>query len=396
MNGFAGTAASWAAATPAVKTAARVKWRIGERMSRASIGALIRMKSKNGSPLRIAQIAPLWTSIPPTTYGGIELLLALLCDELVDRGHEVTLFASGDCRTKARLEAVIPDNLSALMSRGEALMHEYYMSAALALAMARQGDFDVLHAHLPTGWLPFGAASKTPCLFTFHTSPHTDDEWAMRRFPEVPVCGISHAQIKGASERLGRKFPVVHNGVDFSRYSASFERGKHVAFLGRMSPEKNPLGAIQIAQAAEMPIVLAGVPQNGSEEHYFEQKIRPLIDGDRVKWIGPADFAKKNTLLRDAAALLFPIQWDEPFGLVMIEAMACGTPVVATRRGSVSEVIDEGVTGFSAGTADELVPLVKRAAALDRSAVRANAESRFGHHAMVNAYEALYRGLILR
>jgi glycosyltransferase involved in cell wall biosynthesis len=349
------------------------------------------MNLKNGSLLRIAQIAPLWTPIPPTTYGGIELLLALLCDELAERGHSVTLFASGDCRTKARLEPVIPDNLSSLMGRGEALMHEYYMSAAFAMAMARADEFDVIHAHLPTGWLPFGAASKTPCLFTFHTSPHTDDEWAMRRFPNVPVCGISHAQLAGASARLGRTFPVVYNGVDFSRYDASFESGKYCAFLGRMSPEKNPLGAIRIAQAAGMPIVLAGVPQNGSEEHYFEQKIRPLIDGDRVKWIGAANFEQKNALLRNAAVLVFPIQWDEPFGLVMIEAMACGTPVVAIRRGSVGEVVDEGATGFSALTEDELAPLVARAAALDRRAVQEQARSRFGHGAMVDAYEALYR-----
>ena len=351
------------------------------------------MNPKNGSPLRIAQIAPLWTPIPPETYGGIELLLALLCDELAERGHEVTLFASGDCRTRARLEEVIPANLSALMGRGEALMHEYYMSAALAMAMARADEFDVIHAHLPTGWLPFGAATKTPCLFTFHTSPHADDEWAMRRFPNVPVCGISHAQLAGASARLEREFPVVYNGVDFSRYNASFERGKYLAFLGRMSPEKNPLGAIRIAQSAGYPIVLAGVPQNGSEEHYFEQNIRPLIDGESVRWIGAADFTKKNALLRDAAALLFPIQWDEPFGLVMIEAMACGTPVVAIRRGSVGEVVDEGVTGFSAAEASELAPLVARAVELDRRAVRAGAEARFGHRAMVDAYESLYRKL---
>ncbi len=351
------------------------------------------MNSKIGSPLRIAQIAPLWTPIPPTTYGGIELLLALLCDELSERGHEVTLFASGDCSTKARLEPVIPANLSVLMGRGEALMHEYYMSAALALALARQEDFDVIHAHLPTGWLPFGETSKTPCLFTFHTSPHGDDEWAMRRFPKVPVCGISHTQLAGASARLGRSFPVVYNGVDFSRYEASFERGKYLAFLGRMSPEKNPLGAIRIAQAAGMPIVLAGVPQNGAEEHYFEEKIRPFVDGERVRWIGAADFLKKNALLRDAAALVFPIQWDEPFGLVMIEAMACGTPVLAIRRGSVGEVVDEGVTGFSAGSEEALIPLVERAAALDRRGVRAQAESRFGHGAMVDSYVALYREL---
>jgi glycosyltransferase involved in cell wall biosynthesis len=217
----------------------------------------------------------------------------------------------------------------------------------------------------------------------------------MRKFPNVPVCGISRAQLASASSRLGRDFPVVYNGVQFSRYDALFEPGKYLAFLGRMSPEKNPLGAIRIAKAAGMPIVLAGVPQNGSEEHYFNEKIRPLIDDDRVKWIGPADFTKKNALLRDAAALVFPIQWDEPFGLVMIEAMACGTPVLAIQRGSVSEVVDEGITGFSATTEDALVPLVERAISLDRQTVRTHAESRFGHGAMVDSYESLYRSIML-
>ena len=160
--------------------------------------------------------------------------------------------------------------------------------------------------------------------------------------------------MRGAGVKLGREFPIVYNGCDFDAYEPSFEPGKYLAFLGRMSPEKNPLDAIRIAQAAGMPIVLAGQPQNRRKSRYFAEKIQPLIDGERVRWIGPVNHAQKNELLRNAAALLFPIQWDEPFGLVMIEAMACGTPVVAHRRGSVEEVVDNGVTGFHSSVIDGL------------------------------------------
>ena len=352
------------------------------------------MPTPAGNKLRIAQVAPLWTPIPPSTYGGIELLLALLCDELVARGHDVTLFGSGDCHTAAKLRAVIPVNLGELMSRGDALMYEYYMNAAMASVLAAQDEFDLIHCHLPPAWLPFAAAMRTPCMFTLHTSPHTDDEWVMRNFPKAHAVAISHAQVAAASSRLGRKFPIVYNGVDFARYEASFKLGRHLAFLGRMSREKNPLDSIRVAQAADMPIVLAGKPQNAAEEAYFRDEIQPLIDGDRVRWIGPADHSKKVTLLRDAAALVFPIQWDEPFGLVMIEAMACGAPVLAVRRGSVAEVVDEGVTGFTAATPAELASLVAKACALDRRKVREHAASRFSHTKMVDDYLDHYRSLL--
>jgi len=183
----------------------------------------------------------------------------------------------------------------------------------------------------------------------------------------------------------------VHNGCDFAAYDANFERGQYLAFLGRLSPEKNPLGAIKIARACGLPIVLAGQPMNANENRYFEAEIKPQIDGDQVRWVGGVNHVQKNGLLRNAAALLFPIQWEEPFGLVMIEAMACGTPVVAHRRGSVEEVVDAGITGFHASVLDALPELVPQALALDRGKVREHAQTRFGFSAMVDAYESLYR-----
>ncbi|MEQ1860620.1 MAG: glycosyltransferase family 4 protein [Chthoniobacteraceae bacterium] len=346
--------------------------------------------------LRIAQVAPLWTPIPPRTYGGIELLLKLLCDELVERSHDVTLFASADCHTRARLVPVVDTNLTELLTEGRGYCYEYYTNSMLAEVAARQGEFDLIHFHCSTAWLPGATMLKTPSLFTMHTQPHHDDEWAMRRWPNVAVNGISRAQMQAMTLKLGREFPVVFNGADFDAYEPRYEPGHYLAFLGRLSPEKNPLGAIQVAKALDLPILLAGQPQNAKEHAYFDEQIRPLIDGEMVRAIGAVNHPQKVMLLRNASALLFPIQWDEPFGLVMIEAMACGTPVVAHRRGSVEEVVDQGITGFHAASLDALPDLLAQALQLDRREIRRHAESRFGHRAMVAAYESLYGQLAHR
>jgi glycosyltransferase involved in cell wall biosynthesis len=351
------------------------------------------MKSQR---LRIAQVSPLWTRVPPVNYGGIELLLKLLTDELVDQGHDVTLFASADCDVKGRLHSVLPVCLSDMMGEQRAQCYEHYACAVMADAMARAHEFDILHFHLQPTWLPFAANSPCPSLFTLHTFPLHDDEWVMARYPNVEVSGISHYQLAQASQRLGRKFPVIYNGCDFGAFEPRYEKGEYLAFLGRMSFQKNPGGAIQIAKACGMPIVLAGEPFTVQEEAYFNEHVRPFLNDKDVRWIGSANHQQKAELLRNAAALIFPIQWDEPFGLVMIEAMACGTPVVGVRRGSVAEVIDAGITGFSADTVEELAPLVEQAVKLDRRAVRAHGESRFGFRQMVDGYVSLYRELLER
>ena len=349
-----------------------------------------------GRKLRIAQLSSLWTPIPPLAYGGIERVMKLLIDELVARAHHVTLFSSADCTTAAALHPVCEMNLTELTAANRAYLFEYYANSMVAEVLQQAADFDIIHYHVGTAWIPFAALSPTPSLFTLHTSPTVDDEWIFRRWPGVPVAGISRRQMHGPGLRLGRNFPVVANACDFDAFDPSYERGEYLAFLGRMGPGKNPLDAIRIAHAAGMPLVLAGQPQNGPEEIYFAEQIKPLIDGEVVRWIGPVNHAQKNELLRHAAALLFPIQWDEPFGLVMIEAMACGTPVLAHRRGSVEEVVDDGITGFHAGVMDALVELVPRVLQLDRRTVREHARARFGHHRMVDEYLALYASLLQR
>jgi glycosyltransferase involved in cell wall biosynthesis len=347
----------------------------------------------NPRPLRIAQVSPLWTRIPPVNYGGIELLLKLLVDELVERGHQVTLFATADCQTRGALYSVAEACLTDLMARGEAYAFEHYANAAVAEALRRAQDFDVIHYHLTPGWIPLASLAATPSLFTLHTCAVKDDEWAFARYPGVEVAAISGFQIAGTEARLGRSFPVVYNGCDFAAFEPSFEPGGYLAFLGRMSHAKNPAGAIAIARAVGLPLVLAGQPQNGEEQRYFAEEVEPHIDGKSVRWLGPVNHEQKAELLRHAAALLFPIQWDEPFGLVMIEAMACGTPVVGVKRGSVGEVVTQGVTGYTGAAPGELAELVPQALALDRRVVRSRAESQFGFARMVDAYLELYRAM---
>jgi glycosyltransferase involved in cell wall biosynthesis len=344
--------------------------------------------------LRIAQVAPLWTKVPPATYGGIELLTGLLCDELARRGHEVTLFGTGDSTTAAKLRAVCDENVLDGMAHGTVANYEYYASAAVAEALRAADDFDVIHFHTGNEWIPMGAVAWTRALFTMHTQLGVDDAWVLKKYPQVAVSAISHFQISALEKNIREKIPVVYNGCDFDAFEPSFEPGKYLVFLGRMSHDKNPLDAIRIAKKAGMPIVLAGIAQGKKEVDYFEKLIRPLINGDDVKYVGLVNHAQKNKLLREAAALLFPVQWNEPFGLVMIEAMACGTPVVARNLGSIAEVVDSDITGFHADSAEAMHELVAPALALNRQTVRAHAMSRFGFQRMVDDYEEIYTALL--
>jgi glycosyltransferase involved in cell wall biosynthesis len=346
--------------------------------------------------LRIAILPPLWTPVPPKTYGGVELVVHLLIEELVRQGHDVTLFGTGDSRTSARLEPVCERNIIDIMADDCALVYEAYANAAIARVLARAAGFDILHFHIGMHWAPFATLSQTPSLFTIHTFASCDDRWLARQLPQVTLTGISRYQAAQLAEGTDRKIPVVYNGCDFGAFRPSYEQGRYLAFLGRMSHDKNPLDAIRIARAAGMPIILAGQAQQKKEEAYFEKEIRPLIDGENVRYIGPVNHARKNELLRNAAALVFPVQWPEPFGLVMIEAMACGTPVLARALGSVPEVVDQGVTGFHAGEIDQMQGLLMATLALDRRGVRAQAEARFSYQRMVEGYLELYRGLALK
>ncbi len=348
----------------------------------------------NERKLRIAQVAPLWASIPPATYGGIELIVHLLTNELVRRGHDVTLFASGDSRTDAKLRAVCDENVMALMEKNGASLYEYYANSAAADALRNPDEFDIVHFHAGNSLVPVASLVRTTTVFTMHTFPSADEKWMFARYPNANIVGISRDQVSEFSRIRGREVPVVYNGIDCDRFDPTFGRGEYLAFLGRLSHDKNPLDAIRVAKKVGMPLVLAGRPQNSKEEKYFAENVQQHLDGKNVRWIGPVNHAQKNELLRHAAALLFPVQWPEPFGLVMVEAMACGTPVVARTWGSVVEVVEQGVTGFHAEEIDDLAALVPKAIELDRRRIRERVCERFSYATMVDNYVALYRSLL--
>jgi glycosyltransferase involved in cell wall biosynthesis len=354
------------------------------------------MSGKNSVPLRIAMVAPLWSSVPPASYGGTELVVHLLTEELVERGHEVTLFAAGNSRTRATLRSVTAESVGAVMARGAAYEYVHYANALFAEALRDAASFDVIHCHLGCAFIPMGTESATPVLHTPHVVLSLDDLWAVARYPRVPLTVISRHQGAAIPPERGRKVRVIHHGIDFAAYDCTASPGKYLAFVGRMGPQKSPVDAIRIARLAGMPLVLAGKPQNADEEAYFAQQIQPLIDGTDVRYVGPVNHRQKNEFLGGAAVLLFPVRGEEAFGLAMIEAMACGTPVIAWEHSSVTEVVDPGRTGFYGDSVDMLATLVPRALKLDRRNVRRHAESRFSHRRMVDDYLEVYASLVGR
>jgi glycosyltransferase involved in cell wall biosynthesis len=339
--------------------------------------------------MRIAQVAPLAESVPPKLYGGTERVVAWLIDELVDLGHDVTLFASGDSVTRAKLVPVCPRALRLGRPRADPIAAQ----ACLLEAVAEQaGDFDLIHVHVDWLHLPLLSRLGVPFITTPHGRldlPGLAD--VVRRFPTAPFVSISNNQrvpLTGANW-LG----TVYHGLPENSLRASTEPGSYLAFLGRLTAEKGPEIAIRIARESGMPLhISAKVPRG--ERGYFKNVLEPQIDGDRIRLTGEVDDKTKEAFLAGAAALLFPIDWPEPFGLVMIEAMACGTPVIAFRSGSVPEVIDHGVTGFIVDDEEQAVQAVGRLGELDRRKVRARFEERFTAKRMAREYLQHYELLL--
>jgi glycosyltransferase involved in cell wall biosynthesis len=339
--------------------------------------------------MRIAQIAPLAESVPPKLYGGTERVIAWLTDELIDLGHQVTLFASGDSATRAELVAVWPRALRLGRPRTDPMAAH----AALLETMAQwAGDFDVIHCHIDWTHLPLLSRNSTPFVTTFHGRLDLPGlSTVVQKFPSAPFVSISDNQrlpLQSANW-LG----TVYHGMPAALLQPSFAEGGYLAFLGRLTSEKGPEAAIRIAKASGVPLrIAAKLPR--SERGYFKEKVEPMIDSSHIRITGEVNDKTKQDFLGGAVALLFPIHWPEPFGLVMIEAMACGTPVIAFRSGSVPEVIEDGVTGFIVDSDEEAIEAIRhRLPKLDRRKVRAGFERRFTARRMAEDYVRHYQAL---
>jgi glycosyltransferase involved in cell wall biosynthesis len=321
--------------------------------------------------------------VRPGEGDSIEQVVAALAEGLTARGHEVTLYATGDSVTSAELRWLYPRGYDEDDELWDWQLRE---SLHAAYALARADEHDVVHAHDYHFAVPFSEFVSTPLVTTHHTelSPELVDAYASR--PELEVVAISGYQRDCLGDRVGA--PVIHHGIDVASFPFDPDGGEHLLFLGRMIADKGPAEAIRIARAAGRPLVLAGPAEEG-----YDVTAEPGVDGETVRYAGRVDAAERNRLLAGAAALLFPLVYPEPFGLVLVEAMACGTPVLATQLGAAPEIVEDGVTGYTASTPEELAALVPAATALDRAAIRRVAERRFDVARMVDEHEALYRRL---
>jgi glycosyltransferase involved in cell wall biosynthesis len=334
--------------------------------------------------LRIAMISTPFVAVPPRDYGGTELVVHELVEGLLERGHDVTLFATGDSDTRASLRALYdspqwpPDPYADLDH------------VSWALSQVAEGDFDIVHAHSPCALALGRLVPRAPLVYTLHHARGESLSRYYRRFPEVQFVAISRDQA-GRETGVGSSV-VIHHGLDPGRYHVS-DPESYVCFVGRLSIEKGPHTAIEASLRAGVPIRLAG-DVHPSDVEFAEAEVLPLLQEPSVTYLGPVGTQEKTSLLAGARALLAPIEWDEPFGLILIEAMLSGCPVVAFRRGSAPELVEEGITGFIATSSEHLTELIRPGGAvdaMDRALTRTRAIQRFHRSRMVVDYERVYQ-----
>lgn len=339
--------------------------------------------------MKIAQISPLVESVPPVLYGGTERVVSYLTEELMRQGHEVTLFASGDSITSARLISPCPTALRFDQTCQDPLA---FIGLMLDDVFRRTSEFDVAHFHLDYVHLPLWRIQPCPAITTMHGRLDLNQYIPVfRRFADMPLTSISLAQ--RAPLRWANWRANVYHGLPLDLYQPNYEDGKYLAYLGRISPEKRPDFAIQIAKAAGIPLKIAAKVDRVDRD-YFQHQIKPLLDHPLIEYVGEVTDGEKERFLGEAHALLFPIDWPEPFGLVMIEAMACGTPVVAFRRGSVPEIVDHGATGYIVDNCDEAVAALREISKLSRRRIRSSFETRFSASRMALDYASLYQRVL--
>jgi glycosyltransferase involved in cell wall biosynthesis len=342
--------------------------------------------------MRIAQLAPTYERVPPAAYGGTEHIVHLLTEELVRRGHDVTLYATGDSETSARLKSVASQPVR-YGHVSDGLRHAEYLQLANAQACfidAAEGAFDLVHNHAGIEGLVLGATSRTPVLTTNHNPfvPQVQTVWDAYPWTHHALSAASAVTFpqRGA-------LPPIHHGIDVASFRVRERSDGYLLFLGRFSPEKGGARAIAAAEAAGKRLLLAGKVDT-ADQAYFAAEIEPHLGNDGVEYVGEADYEAKRDLLAGADALLFPIDWDEPFGLVMIEALSSGTPVIGLRRASVPEVVEDGVTGFVVDDVAAMVAAIGRLGEIDRRTCRRRAEIRFTVGRMVDDYERQFKAAL--
>jgi glycosyltransferase involved in cell wall biosynthesis len=336
--------------------------------------------------MKIAQVAPLIESVPPRLYGGTERIVSYLTEELVRLGHDVTLFASADSITSAELAPCCTRALRLDPSVRDIIP---YFMLMIDKVRERAKEFDVFHFHIDFFHFPLFRSLAARTLTTLHGRQDLADlKPFYSRFGEMPLVSISHDQRKSLPH--ANFVATIHHGIPTDLHRPSFEQGRYLAFLGRISPEKRPDRAIRIARAAGIPLKIAAKVDRVDED-YFRNDIVPLIDGPGVEFVGEINEREKTKFLGESAALLFPVDWPEPFGLVMIEAMSCGTPVLAFRCGSIPEIIEDGVTGKIVGSEEEAIAALPAILAYDRREVRQRFEERFTAARMAQDYVSTYR-----
>lgn len=339
--------------------------------------------------MKIAQIAPIVERVPPKRYGGTERVVSALTEELVRRGHEVTLFASGDSVTAANLSSVYPRGLR------EARIRDLYGSnnwtmLALGLAYARQGEFDIIHDHLAPLSLSTANIARTPVVMTMHGAFNGENRRLFQELRNPHIATISRAQAYPLPNI--NHAGTVYNGLPMEDYPFGEKPDDYLLYVGRISMEKGVHFAIDAAQALDMPLILAAKVDD-SDRPYFRDYIEPRLS-ERTTWIGEVDETRRNELMSKARAFLHPVIWREPFGLTLIEAMACGCPVIAFNRGSIPELIHSGTTGYVVEDLEGMIEALGAIDGIDRAACRAHALSEFSASKMTDGYEALYRELL--
>ena len=339
--------------------------------------------------MRIAQVSPLWESVPPKLYGGTERIVSYLTEELVRLGHDVTLFASGDSVTTARLEAICPH---ALRLNTGIFNRDAPMTMLMEQALGRPGDFDIIHSHLDFQGFPLARRNTIPTVTTFHGRLDLPElQPVFHEYAEMPMVSISNAQRKPVSWANWQA--TVHHGLPRDLYTLHSSPGTYLAFLGRIAPEKRPDHAIEVAKRVGIPLRIAA-KVDPMDQNYFHTEIEPLLSHPLIEYLGEITDAEKDEFLGQAMALVCPYDWPEPFGLVLIEALACGTPVLAYRRGSIPEIIENGSTGFVCESLDEMTAAVQRIPEIDRRACRVTFDQRFSAERMAQDYLRVYEQAI--